>query len=275
MPKDCAQLETDKALYKPGEIVIVSFTNNCPETITLNQPFPWMASCITDDGQALPVVGRLAVLIITHIQPGQRLEDAWDLVHGPRSEYAASRPEPVPESTCIIQLDTLDAGTYTTRFEIKGDRNSVLKDFDTNDNGLIDDSEFFAALDQWVAGQISDELFFAVIDAWVTQFPVRGTPLSSARPVGLAISATRGFITFTVRDQDITGMAVEVFDLSGQRVFSQKSEGPRITWNLKTDEGLPLANGAYLSVATVKGYDGRVIRLMKKFVILRQSTDSR
>ncbi len=269
MSKDCAQLETDKELYKPREIVTVSFTNNCPDTITLNQPFPWMASCITDDGQVLLVVGRLAVLIITRIQPGQRLEDAWDLVHGPRSEYAASRPEPVPEGRCIIQLDTLDAGLYTTSFEIRGDENAALKDFDANDNGVIDDKELFMAIDQWVAGQVSDELFFAVIDAWVSQTPLQGAATSSPKAVALSIHAGQNSLAFIAAGSEVTGLAVEVYALSGQRVFSQQAWGTRLVWNLETDSGKPVANGVYLYVVTALRFDGRIVRAMKKLVVLR------
>ena len=44
--------------------------------------------------------------------------------------------------------------------------------FDANGNGLIDDSELFTAIDQWIAGTISNELFFQVLDAWVSQASV-------------------------------------------------------------------------------------------------------
>jgi len=39
--------------------------------------------------------------------------------------------------------------------------------FDTNGNGLIDDDEFFAVVELWIAGALRDDLFFEVVDAWV------------------------------------------------------------------------------------------------------------
>ncbi len=141
--------------------------------------------------------------------------------------------------------------------------------FDTNRNGVIDDPEFFVVIDLWVAGQIPDDLFFAVIDAWVLQAPVRGTSLSSAQPVGLALSATRGSITFTVRGPDIASLAMEVYDLSGQRVFSRQASGTRLTWNLKTSSGKPLANGVYLATITIQRLEGQISRELRKILILR------
>ena len=55
------------------------------------------------------------------------------------------------------------------RFDVaisQGAFDSVV-DFDKNGNGTIQDSEFFAAVDQWIAGQVSDSLFFQVVDAWI------------------------------------------------------------------------------------------------------------
>jgi len=175
----------------------------------------------------------------------------------------------VPEGEYTTWLFTWDAGTYTTRFEIKGDRNSVLKDFDTNDNGLIDDSEFFAALDQWVTGQISDQLFFAVLNAWVSQTSASGNAASSPNFVSLAIYAQKDDMAFVMKGLEIARLAVEVFDLNGRRVFVQETEGTRLTWNLKTDSGKPVASGVYLYVVTALRFDGHIVREMKKLVVSR------
>jgi plastocyanin len=52
---------------------------------------------------------------------------------------------------------------------VRGEVPMGAAQFDQNRNGVIDDSELFAAVDQWVAAEISNELFFQVIDAWISQ----------------------------------------------------------------------------------------------------------
>jgi PKD repeat protein len=42
-------------------------------------------------------------------------------------------------------------------------RGSSLKSFDTNNNNIIDDAEFFAIIDAWIAGQIDDATFFQAV----------------------------------------------------------------------------------------------------------------
>ncbi len=49
---------------------------------------------------------------------------------------------------------------------------SPLKRFDANGNNLIDDPEFFAIIDAWIAGQLDTPLFFQAIDLWVSQRPI-------------------------------------------------------------------------------------------------------
>lgn len=136
--------------------------------------------------------------------------------------------------------------------------------FDTNGNGVIDDREFFAVIDKWVAGQFNNELFFLVIDAWVSQSPIGGAAISAPDPVELVINSTKGHITFTVQRPGIAGMALEIFDLNGRRVFFQEVAWTRLMWNLRTQSGQPLATGLYLYVVTVRGYEGKVIRSQVK-----------
>lgn len=44
-----------------------------------------------------------------------------------------------------------------------------LKSFDVNRNGRIDDPEFFAITDAWIAGRLDDATFFQAIDLWISQ----------------------------------------------------------------------------------------------------------
>jgi hypothetical protein len=77
---------------------------------------------------------------------------------------------------------------------------------------------------------------------------------------------------FRVNGQGIRTLQVQVYDLSGQKVYDSGAVvGPALRWDLRNAHGRPLANGVYLYVVTVSGYDGRVVHdQVKKLVILRQ-----
>jgi hypothetical protein len=105
-----------------------------------------------------------------------------------------------------------------------------MAQFDINRNGMIDDAEFFTAIDQWIAGLINDELLFAVIDAWISQ--VRIASLLEERLLG----------------------KVQVYDLNGhlvmQRAYASLRQALSVLQRtlpngvyilvLRTDEGVAL-----------------------------------
>jgi len=152
-----------------------------------------------------------------------------------------------------------------------------VEQFDANGNCYIEDTEFFAAVDAWIDGEIPDDLFFAVIDAWAGQTNVclggAGYPSTKPRLPGVLLTTHHlesHMLTFTVHGRGIASMRVEVFDLAGRGVFSQETDGRRLTWNLRMPDGKRVANGVYLYAMTVHSYDGEVIRSeVKKLFILR------
>ena len=73
-----------------------------------------------------------------------------------------------------------------------------LSDFDQNSNGLIDNIEFFAGLDQWLHNSITDTQFFELIDAWLNN--TRISRSASAK--------------FSLLDAE----RVELYDLSGRLI---------------------------------------------------------
>lgn len=84
-------------------------------------------------------------------------------------------------------------------------------------------------------------------------------------------ATTGDTIHFVVEGRGVAEIRAEVYDLSGARVFdSQFVAGNQLSWNLMNDRGEVLANGVYLYVLTVKGYDGGLLRgKIKKLVVLR------
>ncbi len=65
-------------------------------------------------------------------------------------------------------------------------------------------------------------------------------------------------------------LSIQIFNLSGKLVFHTDWVENGFEWNLLNDRGQRLANGVYLYVVYVKGWDGTVMRSeVKKLVILR------
>ncbi|MBI1730255.1 hypothetical protein HYR53_06525 [Candidatus Acetothermia bacterium] len=62
---------------------------------------------------------------------------------------------------------------------------TTLSSFDTNHNHVLDDTEFFAAVDAWIAGQISDIIFFKLVDLWISQGPITAASLRQLPPLSL------------------------------------------------------------------------------------------
>lgn len=107
--------------------------------------------------------------------------------------------------------------------------------------------------------------------------------LRVARLVGLSVAAletlvvervlvaqrVRSVFTFIVQGQGIERVELEVFDSSGQKVFHTESADQTLTFYGLSDQGRRLAKGVYLYAVTITGYDGQIVYLLKKLVILR------
>lgn len=75
-------------------------------------------------------------------------------------------------------------------------------------------------------------------------------------------------IVFTVLGaQDLQ---LSIFNLAGRRVFNSDWVPNGYLWNLQDDQGRILANGVYLYIVTVRGFNGELLRSkVKKLVILK------
>ena len=75
---------------------------------------------------------------------------------------------------------------------------------------------------------------------------------------------------FEVKGVGIDQIEVQVFDLSGRLVFDSGWQPNGYEWHLETNDGDTLANGIYLYVVTVKGYNGQtVVTEVKKLAVYR------
>ncbi|MGQ9733223.1 MAG: T9SS type A sorting domain-containing protein, partial [Candidatus Zipacnadales bacterium] len=86
---------------------------------------------------------------------------------------------------------------------------------------------------------------------------------------GIALSQNSNGFTLTVTGQGIAATQVQLFNLAGSLVLNAEAQGNALQFQLNGPGGA-LANGVYLYVVTVKGYDGTVIKSeVRKLVILR------
>jgi hypothetical protein len=101
-------------VYNPGEIVTVIFTNTCDYTIDLNCMYPWR---IRDSRGQIVFEPEAVLWVIVNIEPGEALSLTWD-----QKRYKKQ----VPEGVYTVELDTMNAGTYTTTFEIRESAGATL-----------------------------------------------------------------------------------------------------------------------------------------------------
>jgi len=191
--------------------------------------------------------------------------------------FLGNTGKPIAAGVCGSNF--LNIGPEIYSFTVEGPEHpstpTNLQAFDTNDSCFLDDPEFFAMIDGWVASLIGDTLFFSGVDAWVGQDNIcaatAGSGVSTLSLSSVALETNSfGTTTFVVTGQGIESMGVEVFSLNGNAVFSQKVAGTQLSWNQATNKSAPLANGTYLYVVTVKNADGNVVKSeVKKLVILR------
>lgn len=147
--------------------------------------------------------------------------------------------------------------------------NTQLAQFDTNSNGVIDNQEFFKAMDDWVLGKIDDSTFFRLTDAWISQSSVRTAVASKEASIALRSNGDRGVI-FEVSGEDVTSLGVVIYDLNGHQIFTQETSGARILWKLRSSTGQRVANGVYFYIVTTRDTEGQIVRNeIKKLAVMR------
>jgi murein DD-endopeptidase MepM/ murein hydrolase activator NlpD len=118
-----------------------------------------------------------------------------------------------------------------------------------------------------------------------TSSTLRACPLlgsASSDPRGLSgkdtiknpsfnLSIKFGTVQFMADGQGIQEIQVQVFNLAGREVYNSGFvTGSKLYWNGLTNDSRRLANGVYLYVVRVRGFDGReYVSEVRKLVILR------
>ncbi|MCX8103689.1 MAG: DUF11 domain-containing protein, partial [Candidatus Bipolaricaulota bacterium] len=87
---------------------------------------------------------------------------------------------------------------------------------------------------------------------------------------GLHTTVRAGQFHIEAQGMGIASLRVQIFDLYGKRVIDRTRAGHALTIPLVTDRGRELANGVYLALVTVRGFDGRAMRAeIRKIAIMR------
>lgn len=83
-----------------------------------------------------------------------------------------------------VVLGLLAFGLGARADSCSADKYDVLHQADLNNNGSLEDSEFFSVIDQWVDKQVEDPDFFAAIDAWTSGCTISGGGSGTPAPPG-------------------------------------------------------------------------------------------
>ncbi len=107
-------------------------------------------------------------------------------------------------------------------------------------------------------------------DRTVVPTPVGNGPPGALNVEQMSLAMGPHGLNLTVQGQAVEGVRLQVHSLSGRPIFdSGFVSGNSLRWGLLDRQGQAIANGVYLSVATVQGPDGETAREVRKVVILR------
>jgi len=183
------------------------------------------------------------------------------------------------------ETDWSSATSFTTLGQNNGNGNGNqqpppnnagdLCDLDNNQNGVLDDPEFFNAVDMWITEAIDNPLFFGAVDAWIGQSDICATASDAAsalfaqQQLVTARMSAQG-LTLTALKRDIVSMSVEFFDLRGNSIYRERSSGGTLNWNMRRADGVPVANGIYLYRVLIVNAAGQVTASpIEKLIVIR------
>jgi hypothetical protein len=75
---------------------------------------------------------------------------------------------------------------------------------------------------------------------------------------------------FAALGAGIKAINVQIFSLTGRKAYASGWVPNGLEWKMQTANGRPIANGVYVYVVSVRGYDGKIVRApVRKLVIVR------
>ncbi len=146
---------------------------------------------------------------------------------------------------------------------------SDISSLDSDRDCQLSDQEFFGAVDQWISQSIRDEVFFGAVDAWIGQANICASA-AAKEEAQVEILQRDDALIFALKADSFHLFEIGVFDMSGEKLFQQRTSLGRIAWRMRDERGLSLANGVYFYRAVFQDESGRLqIGQIKKFFILR------
>jgi hypothetical protein len=106
--------------------------------------------------------------------------------------------------------------------------------------------------------------------AGLVLFSLLGGGLSvSAAPVGLTVTAYADSIRFSIQQEDIKDLKIEIFSLAGEKLFdSGVVSRTTLDWKFANLKGRLVANGVYLYSVVAHDRSGNTIRKLGKLALL-------
>lgn len=139
--------------------------------------------------------------------------------------------------------------------------------FDGNNNGRIEDLEFFGALEAWIREEIDNLIFFQLVDAWTQQVLVQTVEEKPTFEPTVQINTAPNHIIFTASNYArLTN--VMIHDAAGRQVYAGSAEGNLLRWDVRSSRGSILANGVYFYTLFVE-IDGHMTRQTGKMAVIR------
>ena len=145
-----------------------------------------------------------------------------------------------------------------------------LCDLDANQNGFLDDAEFFNTIDLWIGELIENQFFFDAVDAWIAQDQIcpAATAASSFNITTQQVASN--MIQFSVTGTSFSSQQLEIYNLQGTLLHQQSASGGSLSWNMRGANRSVLANGVYLYRVTLRDLIGSDVGSeIRKLVVVR------
>jgi len=142
---------------------------------------------------------------------------------------------------------------------------SEFPDLAVDDNGRL----FAAWLDK-TSGKPEIFLEGGIQMAVSTRAAAAVAPSPQPQPTFHVTQLSMSNFTVQILGADVTSVKIEVFNLQGQKVIEQESQGNQLRFQPLDETGRPLSNGVYLYIISGHRTDGSVVRSdIRKLVVLR------
>ena len=231
---------------------------------------------------ANPVAGEPIRFIDESTDPdGDIVAWAWEFGNGQASWDRQPTQTYAHPGTYVVRLDVTDEAGNTNgifhRLTVaepsappSDGGASGLSDYDANANCRLENGEFLAVIDDWIGGVVEDPILFGAMDAWIAQSSVCLEAALRGEVLSIVAETHAHMVSFATRARNVAMFEVDVYDLAGRQLAHQAAAGRALDWDLRSNDGRPVASGVYLYRAAVRTLQGELRRTgLRMFVLLR------